>query len=105
MDLAQRISSLILSLRKKTRIKVRQPLLRVLIPSLDTAFEEAINDVKSIILSEVNIKSIEFISKNDPLLKKKIETKKEKYEKQKTKTNKILTVTYMAYNAHSHGTL
>jgi isoleucyl-tRNA synthetase len=71
MDLAQRISSLILSLRKKTRIKVRQPLLRVLIPSLDTAFEEAINDVKSIILSEVNIKSIEFISKNDPLLKKK----------------------------------
>jgi len=41
----------------------------------------------------------------DPLLKKKIETKKEKYEKQKTITNKILTVTYMAYNAHSHGTL
>ena len=41
----------------------------------------------------------------DPLLKKKIETKKEKYEKQKTKTNKILTVTCMAYNAHSHGTL
>jgi isoleucyl-tRNA synthetase len=71
MDLAQRISSLILSLRKKTRIKVRQPLLRVLIPSVDAAFEGAINDVKSIILSEVNIKSVEFVSQNDPLLKKK----------------------------------
>ena len=71
MGLAQKVSSLILSLRKKTRIKVRQPLLRVLIPSLDTAFESAINDVKAIILSEVNIKSIEFISQNDSLLKKK----------------------------------
>jgi isoleucyl-tRNA synthetase len=71
MDLAQRISSLILSLRKKTKIKVRQPLLRVLIPSVDASFENAINDVKTIILSEVNIKSIEFISQNDPLLKKK----------------------------------
>jgi len=69
--LAQRVSSLILRLRKKTRIKVRQPLLRVLIPSLDAAFESAINDVKTIIISEVNIRSIEFISKNDSLLKKK----------------------------------
>ena len=71
MGLAQKVSSLILSLRKKTRIKVRQPLLRVLIPSVDSAFESAINDVKAIILSEVNIKSIEFISQNDSLLKKK----------------------------------
>ena len=71
MELAQKISSLILSLRKKTRIKVRQPLLRVLIPSVDTAFESAIRDVKEIILSEVNIKSIEFISQDNSLLKKK----------------------------------
>ena len=71
MGLAQKISSLILSLRKKTRIKVRQPLLRVLIPSVDAVFESAINDVKAIILSEVNIKSIKFISQNDPILKKK----------------------------------
>ena len=71
MGLAQKISSLILSLRKKTRIKVRQPLLRVLIPSADKAFESAISEVKSIILLEVNIRSIEFISQNDSLLKKK----------------------------------
>ena len=71
MGLAQKISSLILSLRKKTRIKVRQPLLRVLIPSVDAAFESAIRDVKEIILSEVNIKSIEFISQDNSLLKKK----------------------------------
>tara|TARA_B100000768_G_scaffold112170_1_gene103899 strand:+ start:7261 stop:10614 length:3354 start_codon:yes stop_codon:yes gene_type:complete len=74
MDLAQKVSSLILSLRKKTRIKVRQPLLRVLIPSIDKDFEIAINDVKSVILSEVNIKSIVFISQNDSLLKKKAKT-------------------------------
>jgi isoleucyl-tRNA synthetase len=71
MDLAQKVSSLILSLRKKTRIKVRQPLLRVLIPSADKAFESAISEVRSIILLEVNIRSIEFISQNDSLLKKK----------------------------------
>ena len=71
MGLAQKVSSLILSLRKKTRIKVRQPLLRVLIPSIDKDFEIAINDVKTVILSEVNIKSIVFISLNDSLLKKK----------------------------------
>ena len=71
MDLAQKVSSLILSLRKKTRIKVRQPLLRVLIPSADKSFESAISEVKSIILLEVNIRSIEFISQNDSLLKKK----------------------------------
>ena len=71
MGLAQKVSSLILSLRKKTRIKVRQPLLRVLIPSIDKDFEIAINDVKTVILSEVNIKSIVFISQNDSLLKKK----------------------------------
>ena len=50
---------------------MRQPLLRVLIPSVDTSFESAIRDVKEIILSEVNIKSIEFISQDNSLLKKK----------------------------------
>ena len=71
MSLAQKVSSLVLSLRKKTRIKVRQPLQRILIPSLDENFTKNIKDVKEIILNEVNVKNIELISSNDPILKKK----------------------------------
>ena len=71
MSLAQKVSSLILSLRKRTQIKVRQPLQRVLIPTLDSNFENAIKSVKNIITNEVNVKSIEFISSDDSLLKKK----------------------------------
>ena len=71
MALAQKISSLILRLRKKTQIKVRQPLQKVLIPSVDKAFQDAVCSIKDIVLSEVNIKDIEFISSDNPLLKKK----------------------------------
>ena len=71
MSLAQKVSSLVLRLRKKTRIKVRQPLQRILIPSLDENFKKSIKDVEDIILNEVNVKNIELISSNDPILKKK----------------------------------
>ena len=71
MSLAQKVSSLVLRLRKKTRIKVRQPLQRILIPSLDENFTKNIKDVEEIILNEVNVKNIELISSNDPILKKK----------------------------------
>ena len=71
MSLAQKVSSLVLRLRKKTRIKVRQPLQRILIPSLDETFTKNIKDVEEIILNEVNVKNIELISSNDPILKKK----------------------------------
>ena len=71
MSLAQKVSSLVLRLRKKTRIKVRQPLQRILIPSLDENFTNNIRGVEEIILNEVNVKNIELISSNDPILKKK----------------------------------
>ena len=71
MSLAQKVSSLVLRLRKKTRIKVRQPLQRILIPSLDENFTKNIKDVEEIILNEVNVKNLELISSNDPILKKK----------------------------------
>ena len=71
MALAQKISSLVLRLRKKTQIKVRQPLQKVLIPSVDKIFQDTVSSVKDIIISEVNIKEVEFISSDDPLLKKK----------------------------------
>lgn len=61
MKLAQKISSMILSLRKKEEIKVRQPLQRVLIPVLDANLRTQIDKVKDLILNEVNIKDIEFV--------------------------------------------
>lgn len=72
MALAQDISSLALSLRKKTSINVRQPLNKILVPVLDTAFQERVEKVKELILSETNIKSIEFISDTTGIIKKKI---------------------------------
>jgi len=72
MALAQDISSLTLSLRKKTGINVRQPLSKILVPVLDNAFQEKVEKVKDLILSETNIKDIEFITDTTGIIKKKI---------------------------------
>ena len=61
MRLAQDISSMILSLRKKVNINVRQPLQKVLIPVLDDSFVEKVERVKSLILSETNLKEFTYI--------------------------------------------
>lgn len=72
MEYAQKISSLILSLRKKEKIRVRQPLKRVLLPVLDARFKDQIEGVKDLILSEVNVKEIEYITDTSGLIKKRI---------------------------------
>jgi len=72
MDIAQRASSLVLSLRKREKIKVRQPLQRIMIPALDDKFKNAISDVQDLILSEVNVKSIEIIEDTSGILVKRI---------------------------------
>ena len=72
MALAQDISSLTLSLRKKTGINVRQPLNKILIPVLDQAFQEKVEKVKELILSETNIKEVSFITDTTGIIKKKI---------------------------------
>lgn len=72
MSLAQEISSLTLSLRKKTSINVRQPLNKILIPVLDVSFQQKVEKVKELILSETNIKQIEFITDTTGIIKKKI---------------------------------
>ncbi|MEO8112296.1 MAG: isoleucine--tRNA ligase, partial [Ginsengibacter sp.] len=71
MQMAQDISSLILSLRKKTNIKVRQPLQKVLIPAIDTSFEEKIKKIEGIIKSETNIKEVEILPANNDFIKRK----------------------------------
>ena len=71
MKLAQDISSLILSLRKKVNIKVRQPLQKVLIPATDRDFENRIRRVKNIIKSETNIKEVDILPAGNNFIKKK----------------------------------
>ncbi|MBK8701665.1 MAG: isoleucine--tRNA ligase [Saprospiraceae bacterium] len=71
MDYAQRISSLILSLRKKDNIRVRQPLQKILLPVLNAGFKEQVEAVKDLILAEVNIKTIEYITDTDGVIHKK----------------------------------
>jgi len=70
MELAQNISSLILSLRKKVNIKVRQPLQKVIIPAIDNDFEEKVRLVEDIIKSETNIKEVEILPAHNDFIKK-----------------------------------
>jgi len=72
MDYAQRISSLILSLRKKENIRVRQPLQKILLPILDESFKTQVELVENLILSEVNIKSIDYITDTTGVINKRI---------------------------------
>lgn len=72
MDFAQRISSMVLSLRKREKLRVRQPLSRILIPVLDDHFIAQVDQVKDLILSEVNVKALEYITDTSGLINKKI---------------------------------
>lgn len=72
MQMAQDISSMVLALRRKVNIKVRQPLQTIMIPVLDTQQKENIEAVKDLILNEVNVKSINFVENASDILVKKI---------------------------------
>lgn len=72
MQLAQKISSMILSLRKINKIRVRQPLQKILIPINDDHSEKLISEVQNIILSEVNVKELEFLREDTGFLVKKV---------------------------------
>ncbi len=72
MDYAQRISSLVLSLRKKENIRVRQPLQKILLPILNQGFKDQVQLVEDLILSEVNIKEIDYIIETTGVIKKRI---------------------------------
>ncbi len=72
MDIAQRVSSMVLGLRRKVNIKVRQPLTKIMIPVLDPEMQESIEAVKNLILTEVNVKELEYITDTKGVLVKKI---------------------------------
>ncbi len=72
MNYAQRISSLVLSLRKKESLRVRQPLTKVLLPVLDANFQTQVQQVEDLIIAEVNVKEVEYITDSAGVIKKKI---------------------------------
>ncbi len=72
MQMAQDICSLVLSIRKKVNIKVRQPLQKILIPVLDPATKTAIELMEELILAEVNVKEINYITQTEGVISKKV---------------------------------
>ena len=72
MDIAQKVSSMILGLRRKVSIKVRQPLARIMVPVPDKYFRAKFEAIKDLILAEVNVKEVEYIDDTASILVKKI---------------------------------
>ncbi len=72
MDIAQKVSSMVLALRRKVNIKVRQPLTKIIIPVLDQRTAEQIGRVRTLIMNEVNVKEIELITDTTGLITKRI---------------------------------
>lgn len=72
MDIAQRVSSLVLGLRKKEKIRVRQPLQKIMVPVLDADFTKNILHVRELILSEVNVKELELLDASNNVFIKSI---------------------------------
>lgn len=72
MAIAQKVSSMVLSLRKKENIKVRQPLQKIMVPILDDKFKRQIQDVEDLILSETNVKELEYLTDTVGVLVKRI---------------------------------
>ncbi len=72
MYLAQTASSIVLALRRKVNIKVRQPLSRIMIPVLDDQQRRNMDAVKSLILNEVNVKELDFVDSTSGMLVKRV---------------------------------
>jgi len=69
MDLAQRITTLVLSIRKREKIRVRQPLRRIMVPILNAEFEAQLKAIEPLVLSEVNVKNLEYLHDTGVLVK------------------------------------
>jgi isoleucyl-tRNA synthetase len=72
MEIAQTVSSLLLGLRRRVNIKVRQPLNKIMVPLIENGFKEKFESVKDLILNEVNVKDVEYISDTSGILVKKV---------------------------------
>jgi len=72
MEIAQRLSSMVLGLRRKVNIKVRQPLSKLMVPVLNEQFRRQLQGVENLILSEVNVKELQYLDDTEGVLVKKI---------------------------------
>ena len=99
MALAQDIASLVLSLRKKTSVNVRQPLNKILLPVIDESFIEKVEKVKDLILSETNIKDIEYIKDAEGIIRKKIKPNFKTLGKKVGKDMKVVSAAILALSA------
>lgn len=98
MELAQKISSMILSIRKKENLRVRQPLMKVRIPVLDNSFRKKLERVKNLILSEVNVKKMEFVDESKTQIVKNL---KLNYKTLGKKLGKDMKAVQMFASEHS----
>lgn len=73
MDVAQRLTSLVLSLRKKANIKVRQPLAQMLVPAVDAAASATIEAVSDIVRTEVNVKELQVVAPDNEVFVKRVD--------------------------------
>ncbi|MGV3631996.1 MAG: isoleucine--tRNA ligase [Bacteroidota bacterium] len=72
MEIAQQVSSLVLGLRKKVNLRVRQPLQKIMVPALSSEFAKNIRHVQDLILTEVNVKELELLEEGNSMLVKSI---------------------------------
>ncbi|MGQ9619947.1 MAG: isoleucine--tRNA ligase [Bacteroidales bacterium] len=72
MEIAQKISSMTLSIRRKVNIKVRQPLAKIILPIIDESFVERFEAIRNLVLTEVNVKEVEYIKDTTGIVVKKI---------------------------------
>ncbi|MCR4658828.1 MAG: isoleucine--tRNA ligase [Bacteroidales bacterium] len=105
MQLAQKICSMVLGLRKKSNLRVRQPLSRIVIPVHNEAMRNQISNVSHLICSELNIKQIEFIGADNNLLVKKIKPNFKTLGPRYGKVMKALGNAIMAFSQDQINTL
>ncbi len=72
MEMAQKASSMVLGLRRKEKLKVRQPLARIIVPVLNENFLRQFEAIEGIVLTEVNVKAVEYLTDSSGIIKKKI---------------------------------
>ena len=72
MSIAQRVTSMVLALRRKINIKVRQPLTAIMVPAIDEAQKEALSQMSELILGEVNVKELRIVGNDEGILVKRV---------------------------------
>ncbi len=105
MQAAQTITSMVLALRRKANIKVRQPLQRIMVPAVDERQAETIRSMRSLILNEVNVKELEMTSGDDGLLVKRVKPDFKKLGPKHGKMMKQVAAAIQAMSQHAIGRL